>query len=308
MKGEIPVNFSFDDVSRELKEKRISYTGEEVSQPLQLTVEQIEKSLPPLGHGSSVPLAPLLRGRTKFLLEHPEECLILAGDRDTVPVSAKVHVARGQELEVFKLLEKRKVVKWIPADETYKDERGTYTNGLFGVLKPNKFTATGLPVLRVIMNLVPTSSLFSVIAGNVSLLPSATMWIPMVLSEGEHVTMSQGDMSNAFYLFSMPECWHRYMTFSYVTPGTNVGMKDDRLYRPACTALPMGWSSSVGLMQAISREVLLRQGLPPEKELRKTGPLPSWFTDSVNRAQPDKAWWQVYLDNFMSAHVGSEED
>ena len=159
-----PSSFTFDDVAKDLSEKRISYTGEEVSQPIALSVEQIQKSLPPDGHGSSVPLLPLLRGRTKYLLENPHEVLRPAGERSTGPVTAKVHIQKGQELKVFLLLAERRVVTWIPADDTFRDERGPITNGLFGVVEPNKFTETGLPILRVIMNLVPCNALFTLLA------------------------------------------------------------------------------------------------------------------------------------------------
>ena len=60
------------------------------------------------------------------------------------------------------------------------------------------------------------------------------------------------------------------MCFNFLTSGENVGLMPGQLYRPCCVVLPMGWSSSVGIMQQLSREVLLRQGLPPHCELKKT--------------------------------------
>lgn len=53
-------------------------------------------------------------------------------------------------------------------------------------------------------------------------------------------------------------------------------------------------------MQMISREVLLRKGLPPHMELRKQGSLPPWFAQVCHAAGEQRAWWQVYLDNFMA--------
>ena len=78
----------FDDVVRDLKEKKVSYTGEEISQPHPLSAEQIEGGLPPKGHGGSVPLLPFLKGRTRFLLEHPEESLLPEHERGACAVSA----------------------------------------------------------------------------------------------------------------------------------------------------------------------------------------------------------------------------
>ena len=60
-------------------------------------------------------------------------------------------------------------------------------------------------------------------------------------------------------------------------------------------------NSSVGIMQQLSREILLTQGLPGELELHKGTPAPVWFTRTIAEASEARAWWQVYLDNFMSA-------
>ena len=85
----------FDDVKKEVKEKKVSYTGEEVSQPLPLSVNQIVGGLPPRGHGASVPVEPFVVGRTKFLLEHPLECLRDSSERADTPCQARVHIKAG---------------------------------------------------------------------------------------------------------------------------------------------------------------------------------------------------------------------
>ena len=300
--GCCPTSVSFESIREDIKAKRISYTGEEISQPISLTVEQIEKGLPPVGHGGSVPMLPFLKGRTRFLVENPLESLLPAGERLTAPAKAKVRIKRGEELNVFKCLERRGVIEWISAKTVFNDGGTDFLNGMFGVEKPHKFTSSGLPVLRVIMNLVPVNALFRVIAGDITSLPAATLWLPLALSDG----MSQGDMSSAFYLFDMPPCWRPSMCFNYAAPGHLVGKDTADLFRPSCKVLPMGWNFSVGLMQAILREVLLSHGIPAGLELRKSASLPTWFTQSVASCDQKTAWWQVYLDNFMSAEKGPE--
>eukprot|EP00435_Cladocopium_sp_Y103_P031029 s3055_g7.t2 len=305
--GELPVSFSFEDVVRDLKEKRTSYTGEEISQPYALTRVQILKSLPPEGHGGSIPVTNFLVGRTKFLIENPLENLVPVRDRERGPMQAKVHIERGQELEVFKLLEERGVTTWIPADQVYSDEMGPCLNGMFGVVKPNKFTPCNKPILRVIMNLVPANRCLEVIRGDIQLLPHGTSWLPLIVSEGEELRVSQGDMSAAFYLFEIPSMWQQFMSFNYVTKGENIQRAAGQLWRPCCRVLPMGWNSSVGVMQMISREILLSQGVPASLELHKGKSVPRWFSKIAERASPQTAWWQVYLDNFMSAERVEEQ-
>ena len=297
----------FDEVVKDLKEKKVSYSGEEVLAPYPLTAEQIRKGLPPAGHGGAVPILPFLKGRTRFLMEHPEESLLDSWERGHAPSTAKVHIAKGSELEVFNLLASRGITSWFPDERVFSDERGQYLSGMFGVIKPGKYTETNLPVLRVIMNLIPVNGIFSVLRGDVQSLPSATGWLPLVLSEGEEITMSQGDMSAAFYLFSIPESWSPYFCFNYRVKGDLLGFSGsdkDKFFRPTCVVLPMGWSSSVGIMQAISREILLSKGLPPLLELKKDGAVPPWFAQVASAGTETRSWWQIYLDNFMSADVG----
>eukprot|EP00435_Cladocopium_sp_Y103_P000532 s2010_g1.t1 len=307
LQGETLGAVCFGDAVADLKLKRVSYTGEEVSQPYPLTAVQIEKSLPPVGHGGCIRATDFLVGRTKFLLENPQECLLPLREREKGNMQARVHIKKGEELSVFKLLESRGVIDWLPAQETFGDESGECLNGLFGVVKPSKFTSSGEPILRVIMNLIPANRLFQVICGDVQLLPHGSAWLPLVVSQGEELRISQGDMSSAFYLFSIPQCWRRFMCFAYQVDGAQVGRQAGCYYRPCCVVLPMGWSSSVGIMQMITRQLLLLQGLPQSLELHKGRAVPPWFTRLLKESSETTAWWQVYLDNFMSAEKVSKE-
>ena len=183
--GEGSRDFTFEQVVADLKEKKVSYTGEEVSRPICLTAEQIQQSLPPRGHGGSIPVTRFLRGRIKHLMENPLESLLPLRERNTGPMQAKVHIEKGAEMEVFELLEERGVITWLPESEVFRDETGECLNGLFGVVKQGKSTLAGRPVLRVIMNLVPANRLFEVIHGDVQLLPNGTSWIPWSSARGK---------------------------------------------------------------------------------------------------------------------------
>lgn len=191
LKHDSQFGFSFEEVVKDLHEKRISCTGEEVTQPLPLTVNSIIDGLPPRGHGASVPIEPYVTGRTKYLLENPLESLLDPSERGTASCQAKVHVRPGKSLEVFKLLEDRGIISWVPSEVAITDSRGTYLNGLLGVVKQGKFTSSGEPVLRVIMNLIPVNNILEVIKGDIGFLPSPTSCISIVAD-------SQGDMQSAF--------------------------------------------------------------------------------------------------------------
>eukprot|EP00438_Fugacium_kawagutii_P022174 Skav235069 [mRNA] locus=scaffold3466:36062:45450:- [translate_table: standard] len=109
---------TLSQVATELRERRISYTGEEVSQPLPLTVEQIIGGLPPVGHGGSIDVMKFLRGRTRFLLEHPTENMVPMKDRPEAPIQSRVHIQKGEELKVFELLRERGIIEWVTGEQS----------------------------------------------------------------------------------------------------------------------------------------------------------------------------------------------
>ena len=292
----------------ELKNKKLSYDGEEVARPCPLTCQQIQSSLPPLGHGGSVALLPLLQGHARFLMEHPERSVLEMGERGEGPTTARVHILAGDELKVWKLLEERGVIEWLDEDSTYRDAGGVYRAGMFGVPKSGRYDEFGNQILRVIMNLKPINRVLQIIRGDIGELPSPVAWTQLVVTEDELIEISQADMSSAFYLFRLPPQWKPFLTFNCSFAKAEVGLVGEGRVVPSCVVLPMGWNSSVGLMQMASRQLLLMSSGNWDGELRRNALPPPWFVQSALRTGGEK-WWQVYLDNFMAAEVrrkGSE--
>lgn len=236
--------------------KRVSYDGEEVGLAHPLTVAQVFKSLPPVGHGGSIDVIPLLQGRTKFLMEHPSQVLLQGPKQRGFKNKAKVHICPGEEVSLFRLLFERGVIDFVKEDEVHSDEGGPYLSGLFGVAKPGKFTEDNKPILRLIMNLIPINRTLGVILGDIAELPSASAWQQLVLVEGDTISISQADMASAFYLFRIPPAWQKYLCFNFKLSRQQAGLSGQGYVYPACRVLPMGWSSSVGVMQMASRELI----------------------------------------------------
>ena len=187
-------------------------------------------------------------------------------------------------------------------ETAHRNEKGPFLSGLFGVPKPGKFTCAGAPLLRVIMNLKPINRVLTIIRGDIEELPMATTWSQLCLEDGETLHISQADMASAFYLFALPAVWRPFLAFNAKTPGHLLGRDPSRTFVPACKVLPMGWSSSVGLMQMVSRELIRRTSDLGAAELRRQLRAPCWFVDLCLREGP-KQFWQVYLDNFMAGEV-----
>ena len=291
------------DCAAELKRTHVSYSGEEVEVAQTLTVEQMEPALPPVGFGGAIQAVDFLSSGSRFWLEHPERLL---GDPSTfsgLKFQAKLHIQRGQELAVARLLVARNVCTWIERDRVFSHEGRRLYNGLFGVRK-DAVTASGKPILRTIMNLTPCNSLFVPFQQGHRELPSIFSWNSIVVTASDVLEVSQSDMSSAFYLFSLPSQWRPYFCFAISVDGGEIGLQHGKVFDLCCSCLPMGWHSSVALMQEISAQVLIRARLPVSHQLSRNRLIPTWLVNFDSVVPPAyRDWWQVYLDNFASGLV-----
>ena len=106
-------------------------------------------------------------------------------------------------------------------------------------------------------------------------------------------------MSSAFYLFKLPPQWMPFLAFNLVVDGAVIGAQTGTSYALCCSVIPMGWLNSVGIMQEISENLLLHQGLDPRNQIARGRVLPQWLNQVLRQAVGDnRSWWHVYLDNY----------
>ena len=294
------------EVEKELRGKRVNYVGEEVGVCHELTLSQVVSSLPPQTHGGIIDVLDFVSPLTRELLISPEELVVEDFGQELPKLQGRVHVKDDDLMPICKELIERGVCKWIPSGDVVRFRGKPVLNGMFGVPKPS-LTDDGSPVLRLIMNLVPANAITRQIRGHVRNLPHITSWLSTFIEAGEVLHLWQSDMSNAFYLFRLPPQWCPYLAFNIVRRGHEVGIDGDHgEYCLACTVLPMGWSSSVGVMQEVSERILLMHNLPKESQLVRNSPLPLWMVGLLKEsAREDRAWWHVYLDNFAAGEVST---
>ena len=117
--------------------------------------------------------------------------------------------------------------------------------------------------------------------------------------------MWQSDMSNAFYLFRIPSAWQPYLAFNVIREGNEVnGLSQNTRFCLACRVLPMGWSSSVGVMQEVSENILWHFGLGRDNQIMRRKAVPLWMVGILEKAKDlGQAWWHVYLDNFAVGEI-----
>ena len=287
-------------LDQEMGSKRVGYNGEEIGGCHQLTVEQAFPALPPEGHGGSINALDWLGPCSREFLLHPENCLVKDADLSKACIPGRVHIKKGEKLILARELVKRKVCDWVPLSQVVEVNGVKILNGLFGVEK-SSVTESGRSVLRLIMNLVPSNLVLRQLKGKVNALPSINSWQSTFMDQGEELRLFQSDMSSAFYLFMIPPCWLPYLAFNIIVDGSEVDKQKGIPYALACGVLPMGWASSVGLMQEISENILLWGGLPREHQIRRGSPLPPWMCDTLFSAKREgRYWWHVYVDNFCA--------
>ena len=285
---------------KELSSRMVGYGGEEVSTCHTLSFEQVEPALPPASHGGCVDIVDWVGPRTREFLLNPKKLLRPPEEVVLPRLPGKIHIKSGDELRIALELIDRKVCDWVDLDQVYKVNGVPILNGLFGVPKSSLLT-DGRPVLRFIMNLTGSNAIEFQLESQTGSLPSITSWQSIFIDGNETLQLFQSDMSSAFYLFRIPRVWLPYLAFNLVVDGSALGRDPRKRFALACAVLPMGWLSSVGIMQEAS-EMLLRRGpINLGGQLARSKPIPEWFNEVLQQAgDTHRAWWHVYLDNFAA--------
>ena len=285
-------------IAADLREKRVSYSGEEMAKVHPLTLEQVVAALPPVEHGGCIPLVDFLLPATRDLVEHPERLLFDEFGDDLPPLQAKIHCKDDDLIPLAKELVRRNICGWIEWSEVFEVKGQKVLSGMFGIEK-STVLPDGRKAHRLIMNLIPSNGVMKTIVGRVRGLPSITSWMSVVTLGSERIRFWQADMCSAFYLFSLPPQWMRFLSFNLKVSGSLIGKCPSKFYALSCKVLPMGWTSSVALMQEVAEQVIIRGGLSEAEQICKGSPLPSFLVESLAQGEREaRPWWHCYLDNF----------
>ena len=288
-KGGVP-RTSLENWEHAIDSLRISYTGEVIEKAVDLTLEQVLPGLPSIEHGASVDITEVLPAYLKEELLHPER-LLLEPPQGKRPYP-RVRAAPGEWPKIAKALFERGLVT--PVDRCPELEGEKLVNGAFGVSKPDKHTESGLPVLRLIMDLRATNYAMAQIDGDVGSLTGASGFQRIVIDSDEDLLVSGEDLTAAFYLFRLPDIWAQYMVLEQPVERAVLGLPGQGQTLLGICVLPMGWHSAVGLMQSCHREIALRSrglggaGLEPLAEISRNATFPD--LDEYNG-------WSIYLDD-----------
>eukprot|EP00435_Cladocopium_sp_Y103_P018222 s1737_g4.t1 len=267
----------------------VDYRGEEIKLARSFNWECIAGALPK--EVGTLELSDFCTGGCRHYVENFEQYL-LPPENQVISRAPRVLVAQEDWFDVCKGLIDAGICKVMPQDQLHHVGDQVLLNGLFAVSK-NEFTETGLELHRLIMNLVPVNKLCRSLKGDVGTLPTLAGLSAFYLEDTEVAMMCSEDIKCFYYLFRIPESWHRFMGFARPVPPSLVPheMRGVPCHLTALV-LPMGFLNSVGIAQHVHRNVVRWSHNDLDKdhkghELRRDRPAP------VSREL-----YRVYLDNW----------
>ena len=150
------------------------------------------------------------------------------------------------------------------------------------------------------MDLRATNAVLKIIAGDIATLAGASAFTSVVVEDGKVITISGDDLVSSFDLFKMPAAWLPYLAFERSVSWRALGIEKDGATFLSAGVLPMGFSSSVGLMQHVHRRLAL-WGSPCGAELQRA------LEIRKDRVWPflgeDSPVWVLYLDDSTFLNV-----
>lgn len=95
-----------------------------------------------------------------------------------------------------------------------------------------------------------------------------------------------------------------FLAFNVRRKGAQVGLPETEEVVLACKVLPMGWLSSVAIMQEVSEHLLRVRALDETSQIVRNKAVPMWLVGIARESfEKSRSWWHVYLDNFAAGEA-----
>ena len=265
-------------------------TGEVVEKAARLTLRQVLPGLPSPDHGGLVDIQEVLPEELADVLNDPVR-LMKEDPADRRP-KPRVLCDDDEWPKIVQAMYERNLVTAV--EHPVRFDGAVAENGAFGVVKPGKELDTGESALRLIMDLRMTNWMMEQIEAETHTLSGAAIFQRLIMEENQQVLVSGEDLTAAFYLFRLPTIWSRFMTLGKPVDRSILGLSGAGKVHAGLVVLPMGWHSSVGLMQAAHRRIALGSPLRGGASLSDLAEITK---HSVFPEVEDGALWSIYLDD-----------
>eukprot|EP00435_Cladocopium_sp_Y103_P025243 s2315_g6.t1 len=278
-----------EESSRALASARFDYAGEPVVPMEDIIAEKVIAAWPKEGEAAIQDAIDFLPPALKKKLLDPGSCLKQLHDWPDQPPKSRVRATTEEWEKVVRAGYKRGLMVPVEEDEVFKDLAGNpVVSGAGAVPKLKSVGGETRHLQRFISNLIPANAYQERLDGDDRLLPYLGQLTLLEQGEQEIWLVDAEDFVSCFNLFRLPPCWHRYMAFEKKVSAEVFGGAPGKMVYAAMSVLPMGWISSVAVIQTIVRSLVFSDSqVPPESEVAKTKKIPESDDLSV-----------IYLDSF----------
>lgn len=246
------------------------------------------------GQAGVQPITKFLSEETLKALQDPHALLL---PKEKMPVNSLRSRVRATDDEWFKIVNhawRLGMMKPVADADVPKDKGGhLITNGVAAVFKEKTIDGKRVACQRFISIMCPINAVTEVITGAQGSLPYIGQLTGLLVEDGDTLVLDSEDLQSAFNLFSLPDQWLPFMSYSKKVCGSAMGLPANTHVRPALSVVPMGWRSAVGLVQEAVRFLVFSLA----KILKAL---------SVEKAKPipdSRSYAVVYLDNFDEIEV-----
>ncbi|CAE7472001.1 unnamed protein product [Symbiodinium sp. CCMP2592] len=266
------------------------YDGKEIHRITDINPELVIAAWPKEGEAAVCPATHFIEGDLLEAVLNPKRHWREAAEQPAVARKGAVHATDEAWAKVVEAGFKRGMFTAVEDSVVPRDSQGHFVTNGAGAVKKLK---DGREVQRFIANLIPANEFLLDLPGEQHLLPYVAQMSLFCLEEDQLIMVDSEDLTSAFNLFTLPEGWSRYFSFSKKVPGRCLGLSQEWA-RPALRVVPMGWSSSVTLVQAILRSLVFKKAsIPSALEINKVKPFPGSHGAML-----------VYLDSFKRDQSG----
>eukprot|EP00435_Cladocopium_sp_Y103_P010071 s5114_g2.t1 len=279
----------FEEASKSLAMAKFDYMGEPVVPMQDIIADQVIAAWPQVGEAAIQDAVDYLPENLKKKLLDPGRCLKQLHEWPESPHPSKVRASTEEWEKVVRAGHLRGLMVPVKEDEVFKDLAGNPVVSGAGAV-PKVKTINGQPkhVQRFISNLIPANAYQERLAGDDRLLPYLGQLTLLEQGENEIWLIDSEDFVSCFNLFRLPPCWYRYMAFEKKVCASVFGGEAGTMVYAAMAVLPMGWVSSVAIIQSIVRTLVFDEaGVPSSSEIAKTKKIPAEEDLTV-----------IYLDSF----------
>ena len=251
---------SFGEAKKLLSSKKYDYAGRPVEYMEDLEFSKVKPAWPKKGDAGVSSIMRYLSDETKKRMEHPENLLLAM---DMMPEKSPRSRVRASDQEWFKLCayaHSLGMMKVVDDDAVPRDRSGhLITNGAGAVKKEKVIDGKVCDCQRFISILVPTNAATTPIKGAQDTLPYIGTLSALMLEEDEVLYLDSEDLQSAFDLFSVPDNWLGFFSYSKKVDGKAFGLPAGKMVRPALAVVPMGWHSAVGIVQEAVRNLAFQR-------------------------------------------------